>query len=78
MDERTTRFIQNVASMRTAQRDYFQLIAKAKKTRLPADFAAANNKLKQSKALEIEVDRLVPIFLANPLTNVSNTDDANH
>lgn len=78
MDEKIIRFIETVVSMRTAQIDYFTKIGKAKKSRLPGDFAAAANALKQSKALEIEVDRKAYIFLSNPLTKVSETNDANH
>jgi hypothetical protein len=60
MDERTIRFLETVESMRNAQKDYFEKIAKAKKTKHPGDFAASSNALKESKALEIEVDRILP------------------
>lgn len=49
-------FAAQVERMRLAQVNYFQQIAKAKKTKLPGDFAAAANTLKISKSLEIEVD----------------------
>lgn len=45
-----------VEQMRQAQILYFQQIAKAKKSKLPADFAAAANTLKISKQLEKVVD----------------------
>jgi len=53
-------FITNVAQMREAQRNYFTAIAKAKKTKLPADFAIAQNALKASKQLEAAVDAAMP------------------
>lgn len=56
VNEQQLRFLELVQSMRTAQKEYFILIAKAKKTRAGADFAQAANKLKQSKALEADVD----------------------
>lgn len=65
MDEKLIRFIETVVSMRTAQIDYFTKIAKAKKTRLPGDFAAATNALKHSKTLEIEVDRIAPSLIVH-------------
>ena len=49
-------FAFQVEQMRMAQVNYFQQIAKAKKTKLPGDFAAAANTLKLSKSLEIVVD----------------------
>jgi len=52
-------FVGKVAMMRTAQALYFQQIAKAKKTKLPGDFATAANALKTSKQLEIEVDHAI-------------------
>jgi len=78
MDERTTRFIETVQSMRNSQKTYFSNIAKVKKSKMPADFAAASNALKSSKALEVEVDRILENFLPNPLTKVSKTNDTNH
>jgi hypothetical protein len=56
-------FIQTVANMREAQRNYFTVIAKAKKTKLPGDFAIAQNALKASKQLEATVDEALPELL---------------
>jgi hypothetical protein len=53
-------FITDVEQMRVAQRHYFKQIALAKKTRIPADFAAAATALKVSKALEAKVDAALP------------------
>lgn len=78
MDERIIRFLETVESMRSAQKNYFANIAKAKKSKMPADFAAASNSLKSSKALEIEVDRMLENFLSTPLTKVSKPNDINH
>lgn len=52
-------FAFQVEQMRTAQVLYFQQIAKAKKTKLPGDFAAANATLKISKQLEGQVDAAI-------------------
>jgi hypothetical protein len=49
-------FAFEVEQMRIAQINYFQLIAKARKTKAPGDFAAAANTLKISKQLEKCVD----------------------
>jgi len=49
-------FAFQVEQMRMAQVRYFQQIGKARKTKLPGDFAAAANTLKISKQLEIVVD----------------------
>lgn len=58
MNEPTLRFICLVRDMRSAQKEYFTNIARAKKSKLPGDYAAAANALKKSKAYEIEVDRV--------------------
>lgn len=52
-------FAYQVEQMRQAQKQYFEQIAKAKKTKHPADFAAAGATLKTSKQLEEIVDRSV-------------------
>ena len=52
-----------VELMRNAQKLYFQLIAKAKKTKLPEDFAAAKKVLDISKLQEISVDDTVSDIL---------------
>ncbi len=65
MDEPTLRFICLVRDMRTAQKQYFINIARAKKSKLPGDYAAAATSLKSSKALEIEVDRVADTLLLN-------------
>ncbi|HEY3406450.1 MAG TPA: hypothetical protein VGK59_23845 [Ohtaekwangia sp.] len=65
MDLKTFAF--KVSEMRKAQQDYFEKIAKAKKTRLPADFAISTNALKRSKEIEKEVDAMVTTILgSNP------------
>ena len=64
MDEKIIRFLETVVDMRRAQRDYFTASGKARKTKAPGDWAAATNALKKSKALEIEVDRVVPSLIA--------------
>lgn len=53
-----------VRAMRNHQVNYFELIGKAKKSKLPADFAAANAELRASKKLEALVDGLVRGILA--------------
>lgn len=58
-----------VRTMRNAQKLYFQSIAHAKKTKLPADFATATNALKRSKELEEQVD--------NSLLELTNTVQLN-
>lgn len=50
------RFILRVQAMRAAQKQYFEFIGKAKKTKQPGDFAAAGVALKTSKNLEEQVD----------------------
>jgi hypothetical protein len=45
--------------MRNAQKLYFQQISKAKKSKLPDDFAAASNILRISKQLEQSFDDTV-------------------
>lgn len=52
-------FKQQVAAMRQAQQQYFALAAKARKTKQPADWAAAANQLKVSKQLEEQVDKTI-------------------
>ena len=52
-----------VELMRNSQKLYFQLIAKAKKTKLPEDFAAAKKVLDISKLQEISVDDTVSDIL---------------
>ena len=49
-------FIGDVAAMRELQKSYFALSARARKTKLPGDFASAAVALKQAKALEAKVD----------------------
>jgi len=56
-----------VEQMRHAQKSYFTAIAKAKKTKLPEDFATANIILKNSKEQELIVDNTIKMFL---MTNV--------
>lgn len=48
--------IYNIKAMRLAQKQYFALAARARKTKLPADWAASANALKESKRLEELVD----------------------
>ncbi len=45
--------------MRNSQKLYFELIAKAKKSKLPADFAAANIALRVSKDIEQSFDQTI-------------------
>jgi hypothetical protein len=45
--------------MRAAQKLYFDLIARAKKSKLPADFAAAATALKVSKQVEQAFDETI-------------------
>ena len=52
-------FCFQVEQMRIAQTQYFQQIAKAKKSKVPVDFAEAANTLKRSKALEQVVDESI-------------------
>lgn len=52
-----------VESMRNSQKLYFQLISKAKKTKLPEDFAAAKRVLEISKLQEISVDDTISDIL---------------
>ncbi len=61
-------FILTVDKMREAQRTYFKSIAQAKKTKLPGDFAAADKALKESKALEAQVDAALPEILQLEMT----------
>lgn len=63
MTEQLTRFICLVRDMRTAQTEYFAAAGKARKTKAPGDWAAAANALKRSKALEIEVDKQLPLII---------------
>lgn len=49
-------FLQQVAYMRAAQATYFEKSAKARKTKLPADWAAASAALKLAKEYETSVD----------------------
>lgn len=67
-----TQFISDVEQMRVAQRHYFAAIAKAKKSKVPEDFAAAANALKISKNLEAKVDGTLPGALNQIKTPVTN------
>lgn len=49
--------------MRGAQKLYFILIAKAKKTKLADDYAAANKALKTSKQCEVAFDDTIQQIL---------------
>lgn len=54
-----------VRDMRTGQKQYFTIIGKARKSKLPADFAEAAAVLTRSKQLEKDVDEAVEgIYLA--------------
>lgn len=56
------------AKVRAAQKRYFELIGKARKTKTPADYQAAKSMLSMSKELEKqfdqETDQLVVFFRA--------------
>jgi len=52
-------FAIKVQKMRLAQTRYFELIAKARKTKTTDDFNAAKNMLSMSKAMEQEVDKSI-------------------
>jgi hypothetical protein len=45
--------------MREAQKKYFALIARAKKTKAAADYAAAAIALKESKNIELIIDLFI-------------------
>lgn len=56
-------FALQVLQMRNAQKEYFMLSAKARKTKAPGDWAAAANQLKLSKNLEQVVDETVQLII---------------
>jgi hypothetical protein len=58
-----------VQAMRIAQKKYFELIGTAKRTKTPADFAAAATVLKQSKQQEKIVDDIVQEFFGKNQMN---------
>jgi hypothetical protein len=56
MDKAALEFAQLVEKMRTAQKSYFELMARARKSNHPDDFTNARKILAESKALERQVD----------------------
>jgi hypothetical protein len=64
------KFLKLVAAMRAAQKEYFLLSGKAKRSHHPDDFAAAKTKLAQSKVLEGKVDAFI-ISQEKPTTTLS-------
>jgi hypothetical protein len=68
-------FVNNVEQMRVAQKNYFARIATAKKSKLPADFAAASNALNISKHLESKVDAQLLSIQKSGSINLGNTLD---
>jgi hypothetical protein len=62
-------FVAQVHKMRLAQTRYFELIGRAKKSKLPADFATANGVLKISRQLEQQVDQAIELLSKQLTTN---------
>lgn len=50
------KFISDVEQMRVAQRHYFALVTRAKKTKNPADWTDVRTSLETAKHLEAKVD----------------------
>jgi hypothetical protein len=59
-------FLDTVHKMRLAQKRYFELMARAKKSKVPDEFTTARNVLTMSKELERQVDEQIEQLTAKP------------